>query len=493
MPNHSDRPNILWICTDQQRYDTIGALGNPHMHTPNIDRLASEGVAFSHAFCQTPICTPSRASFLTGMYPSTIHACTNGNDHWAEAAPLITKLLADSGYDCGLAGKLHLAGAHERVEPRPKDDGYRVFHWSHHPMDDWPEGHAYKEWVAAQGEDLSQLYEHPERIPPALHQTSWCADRAIDFIEEERDGPWLMSVNTFDPHAPFDPPQEYLDRFDPAALSYPLFRESDLASQARLKSIDFQTRSRYPETFSAREVKAAYYAMIELIDDNVGRMLEALERSGQRENTIVIFTSDHGEMLGDHGLLLKGCRFYEGLVRVPLIISWPGHFRAGLVSDALVELMDIAPSLMEACGLPLPARTQGRSLLPILTGAADPHRHRDFVRSEYYHTLNPANLPEYNRRVEGTLRTGGRTESLNPDHPLSDGAYATMLRDRRHKLVVYHGHDMGELFDLESDPGEFENLWDSPDHRDVRFDLMKRSFDALAFAVDIGPEQLTYY
>jgi len=494
MTRNDTRPNILWICTDQQRYDTIGALGNPYVHTPNIDRLVAEGVAFSHAFCQTPICTPSRASFLTGMYPSTIHACTNGNDYWDEAAPLITKLLADDGYDCGLAGKLHLAGAHGRIEPRPKDDGYRVFHWSHHPMDDWPEGHAYKDWVSAQGEDLCQLYEHPEQIPPELHQTSWCADCAIDFIEEQRDGPWLMSINTFDPHAPFDPPQEYLDRFDPAELPGPLFQDSDLAAQSRLELIDFQTRSRIPETFRAKEVKAAYYAMIELIDHNVGRMIEALERTGQRENTIVIFTSDHGETLGDHGLLLKGCRFYEGLVRVPLVISWPGRFEAALRCDALVELTDLAPTLLEACGLPVPKRTQGRSLLPILTGVGGPHHHRDFVRSEYYHTLNPANLPDYNRRVEGTLRTGDGTQPLNPDHhPLADGAYATMIRDRRYKLVVYHGHDVGELFDLERDPGEFTNLWDSPDHAELRFTLMKRSFDALAFAVDIGPEQITYY
>ena len=143
MTERSKRPNILWICTDQQRFDTIGALGNPHVRTPNIDRLVAEGVAFSHAFCQSPICTPSRAAFLTGMYPSTIHACTNGNDYWADSAPLVTKLLADASYDCGLAGKLHLAGAHIRIEPRPNDDGYRVFHWSHHPADDWLAGHDY--------------------------------------------------------------------------------------------------------------------------------------------------------------------------------------------------------------------------------------------------------------------------------------------------------------------------------------------------------------
>ena len=112
-----DRPNILWFCADQQRFDTVQALGNPHIRTPNLDRLAAEGVAFTHAFCQSPICTPSRASFLTGRYPANVRGCMNGNEEWGEGAPLVTKLLADKGYDCGLSGKLHLAGAHGRVEP----------------------------------------------------------------------------------------------------------------------------------------------------------------------------------------------------------------------------------------------------------------------------------------------------------------------------------------------------------------------------------------
>jgi arylsulfatase A-like enzyme len=468
MPHQPDRPNILWICTDQQRYDTIGALGNGHVHTPNLDRLVAEGVAFTHAFCQSPICTPSRASFLTGMYPSSVHACTNGNDVWAGAAPLISRLLADAGYDTGLAGKLHLAGAQGRIEPRG-DDGYRVFEWSHHPENNWPEGHAYADWLRARDYDPDRVHSHPEELPVELHQTMWCAERAMAFMEEAGDRPWLMSVNPFDPHAPFDPPGEMLRRFDPEALTDPLFRESDLESQARLAA-DFQNPARRPDEFDARQVKAAYYAMIELIDMAVGRVVERLERLGQRERTIVIFTSDHGEMLGDHGLLLKGCRFYEGLVRVPLIISWPGHIRAGLRSDALVELTDLMPTLLEACGLSIPERVQGRSLLLILTGQADAHRHRDFVRCEYYRALNPG-AP--GRRFEGS--------------------YATMIRDRHHKLVTYHGHDVGELFDLDQDPGEFNNLWDDPAFGDVRFSLLKRSFDALTFAVDIGPKQVAYY
>ncbi len=462
-------PNILWICTDQQRFDTIHALNNPHINTPNLDRLVAEGVAFTHAFCQSPICTPSRASFLTGMYPSSVHGCMNGNDKWAEAAPLVTKLLADVGYTCGLAGKLHLAGAQGRTEPRPNDDGYAVFHWSHGVHDQWPPGqHAYADWLREQGHDLGKMLENPAAIPPELHQTTWCTDRALDFIETTGQH-WLMSVNVFDPHVPFDPPQPYLDRYVVDDMPGPLFRESDLEAQARLNNIDFQNPARRPEQFNAQWIQAAYYAMIELIDDNVGRMLDALERTGQRENTVVIFMSDHGEMLGDHGLVAKGCRFYEGLVRVPLIMSWPGHFPTGTVSNALVELTDIAPTLLEIAEQPIPAQMQGQSLLPILNGSTAPHQHRDFVRCEYYRALNPSARPEFN------------------------GTYATMLRDTRYKLVVYHGHEIGELFDLETDPGEFKNLWNQPDYAVIQMQLLKLSFDALALAVDVGLPQTTRF
>ena len=460
------RPNILWICTDQQRYDTIRALGNEHINTPHIDRLVAEGTAFTHAFCQSPICTPSRASFLTGMYPSSGHGCCNGNDYWAGAAPLVTQLLADGkDYDCGLAGKLHLAGAAGRIEPRG-DDGYRVFHWSHDSRDLWPKGHAYAAWVHQKGPVLAELREDTARLPPTLHQTAWCADMAIDFMNEERSDPWLMSVNMFDPHSPFDPPQEYLDRYDPALLPDPLWSDEDPVAHAKLGPLDGAASIDLPR---AKEVLAAYYAMIELIDDNVGRMLAALEESGQRENTLVIFTSDHGELAGDHQLVGKGCRFYECLVRVPLVCSWPGMVREGAVSAALVELIDIAPTLLELAGVEAPQRMQGRSLWPLLTGAAS--EHREYVRCEYYRALNP--------------------DAPGREH--LQGNYATMIRDRRHKLVCYHDRTAGELFDLEADPGEFDNLWDDPASADLRFGLLQENFAALARAVDIGPRQVTTF
>lgn len=460
----SERPNILWICTDQQRYDTIHALGNEYIRTPNIDKLVETGTAFKHAYCQSPICTPSRASFLTGMYPSTIHACINGNNHWDESAPLITKTLADIGYDCGLAGKFHLSSAmaHE-PELRPKNDGYRRFWYSHAPHQGIGKGNQYTDWLVSIGQNYKTLKKKYGYIPAKWHQTTWCAERAIEFIKEKRDEPWLFSVNIYDPHGPFDPPQEYIDRFDIDALPGPRFRESDLVAQKRFNGINFKGLAGDTRNKKGKERQARYWAQIELIDENVGRIMKALEETGQRENTIIIFTSDHGDMTGDHGLVAKGCRFYDPLVRVPLIFSWPGRFKAGLRSEALVELTDIVPTLLEVNSLSIPDRIQGRSLLAILEGRAEPHKHRDFVRSVFY------------RVTEGPQ------------------SYATMLRTRNHKIVNYHGHDPGELFDLKKDPYEFDNLWEDPAYADVRFELMKKSFDALAFAVDTGPPRVGRY
>jgi arylsulfatase A-like enzyme len=477
MSGSDQRPNVLWYCTDQQRSDTIGALGNPHVHTPNLDRLVGEGVAFTSAYCQSPICTPSRASFLTGKYPSTVHVNTNGNGWFPSGERLVTRRLADAGYDCGLVGKLHLAGAAHGCEPRV-DDGYRYFRYSHAPRNEWPSGHDYADWLREKGEDPSKVlrvpsYLHadlmeptPERdnVPPHLHQTTWCAERAIEFVSEAREAPWLLSVNVYDPHPPYNPPWEYYRRLDPESLPGPHFRESDLAHQARLAEADFQTSSRRPEEFEGRKVQAAYYAMIEQVDHELGRLLDALDRTGQRENTVILFSSDHGEALGDHGLLHKGCRFFDGLTRVPLIWSWPGRFGKGLHSNALVELTDLMPTLLDLAGLPIPAETRGRSLLPILTGRADPGHHREFVRCEYYDALE---LPKH--------------------------TFGTMYRDRRWKLVVYHGLGLGELYDMESDPQEFESLWDSPAHHEVKAELLRRSFDASVAALDYGPRRVMPY
>ena len=476
----SELPNILWICTDQQRYDTVHCLNNPHIHTPVVDRLCAEGVAFTRAYCQSPVCQPSRASFLTGLYPNTIHVNRNGNAYFPanERGRLITRRLADRGYDCGLAGKLHIASGWTGVEPRV-DDGYRVFDFSLSALQFVGRGNAYTDWLSRIGrldEAIDTSGIDPARnsgaryrpdIPPVLHQTAWCADRAIEFMEQQRSGPWLMSVNIFDPHGPFDAPLSYQQRCLDKDLPPAIYGERDADTQERLRGAFFQQYSGAPGDKQRRQ-KASYYGMIELIDEQVGRMLEALSRTGQRDNTVVIFMSDHGEMLGDHGLTAKGCRFYEGAVRVPLVISWPGRFRQGVVADGLVELTDVAPTLAELTGEPL-AWTNGRSLLPILTGNADPARHHDHVRCEYYDALNMY-LPQ------------------EPDRHTP--CWATMYRDERHKLVSYHGLDYGELYDLEHDPLELTNLWEAPAAAALRASLTQNSFDATVAACDPGPDQI---
>ena len=477
------RPNILWYCSDQQRFDTIGALGNPHVHTPNLDALAANGTAFTRAYCQSPICTPSRASFLTGMYPSRVHVNYNHNDYFPAAAEatLVTRMLAESGYDCGLVGKLHLSSMVGRRERRA-NDGYGFCRWSHHPGDDWPPGaHDYVEWLRAQGHDpgkvLGENTRHPQRlaapsadldnVPPELHQTTWCTNEAADFVRQHEgsDVPWLLSVNPFDPHPDFDPPWEYYRRFDARTLPGPLFQRSDLEHQQALSQVHFQSQARDPAHFPAREIQAAYYAMIEQIDDQFGRLLAAIEKSGQADNTVVLFTSDHGEALGDHGLIQKGCRFYEGLTRVPMVWWSPGRF-ARQRSNALVELTDIAPTLLQLGGLEVPHEMQGKTLLPLLesaTSTGDAAPHRDFVRCEYLNALwlDP---------------TGSRPTS-----------HATMYRDDRWKLVVYHSHGLGELYDLREDPHEFNSLWDDPAHAATKAELVQRSFDATIMAADPGP------
>ena len=307
-----------------------------------------------------------------------------------------------------------------------------------------------------------------EGVPAEFHQTTWCAEMTIDFIKANQKKPWFFSFNCFDPHHPFDPPAEYLKKYDPADMPLPRVGPHDPAAKTSFQQLDSIWAHNSPGEFHTgaitdddrREVTAAYYAMCELIDDQVGRILTVLDETGQRENTIVVFMSDHGEMLGDHGIYFKGPHFYDEAVRVPLVVSWPKRFQSGLRVNGLTELVDLVPTFLEAAGLPVPTRVQGRSLIPLLTGQRDPSRHRDFVYCEYLNSWTHSD------------------------------AYGTMLRTTTEKIVVYHGTDQGELYDLESDPDEFHNLWNSTDHEGMKLRLLKQCFDASVFAMDPDPPRM---
>ena len=270
----------------------------------------------------------------------------------------------------------------------------------------------------------------------------------------------------------------------------PHFRKSDLRQQARLEGIDFQGGAIRPQERDAKAIQAKYYAMISLIDDQLARILDLLEETGQRENTVIILTTDHGEALGDHGLLQKGCRFYEGLVRVPLIFSWPGQFESNLRSDALVELLDMTPTILELTGLEVPGYVQGKSLLPILRGDAPPGHHRDFVRCEYFDALDSSHTGGESGPL-GTVYAAEREKTDPEAYAEATGTFATMYRDRRYKLIVYHGHNLGELYDLQEDPWEFDNLWDDPGSQQLRSELVYASFDAhVMLTTDVGSRRI---
>ncbi len=474
------QPNILWICTDQQRWDSLGCYGNPFVHTPNIDSLAQQGTLFEHCYSQSPVCTPSRVSFLTGRYPRTARARQNGQSIPPDEV-LVTKILADARVTAGLSGKLHISACHPKVAPaaeRRINDGYAEFHWSHHVGADWPTNE-YFHWLSEQGVRYERRPFQKSRyvevsLPAAYHQTTWCAQKAINLIEAAADSqhPWLYSVNFYDPHHPFDPPEEYLarylDRIDDLPL--PRYTPGELANKPVFQQLDhrgaYNTPGNYPFVEMSDEdhrlLRAAYWTMIDLIDVQVGRMLNALEQTGQREKTLVVFMSDHGEILGDHGIYLKGPYCYDPAIRVPLIVAWPRVIPGGRRSQALVELVDLAPTLLEASGLPMYPGMQGRSLWPLLTDESASHAHRDDVYCEYYNAM-----PWHT-------------------HPAPQ---ATMVRTAEHKLTAFHGLGTGELYDLEADPDETNNLWDDPHGQSLKLALLTRLSDRMAWTVDPLPRR----
>ena len=466
--------NIVWFCADQLRWDTISGYGNPHIRTPNIDRLMATGATFERAYAQSPVCTPSRASFLTGRYPKSCRSSINGNQIFSRDETLITKTLRDSGYVCGLTGKLHLtsSSAKDHQELRT-DDGYSYFQWSHMGYDLWNRGvNNYMDWLEEKGVDWHAMYKAPvinwppksnypipariQSMPDELHQTTWCVEKAMEFIDqsvaEDAGRPWCVSINPFAPPPPQRPPPAVKGPGrgggNPPAPgegggdSYYIGAQSGMVRTAVGLTDD-----------EKRENTLEYYALVEHLDHQLGRLIDHLEESGQRENTIIMFMSDHGECLGDHGLYWKGGFFYECNVHVPLIFSCPGLIKEGLRSDALVELMDVAPTVLELLELPVPQYMQAKSLAGILTGKSDPHHHKDCVYAEYYYSAL-----------------------------LSNKVYATMYFDGRYKMIVHHDDPVSELYDLETDPQEFDNLWGRPEYQDLIFTYYQKCFNHAVMA-----------
>ena len=465
-----NKPNILLLCTDQQRFDSLGCYGNTHVQTPNLDRLASQGARFEACYVQNTVCSPSRASLFTGKYARNHGLWANGSALPAHQ-DMFTRALADAGFDCGLIGKQHLAACEgATTEPRHGNDGFRVFEWSHGPQHRSRQN-AYHEWLRQKAPDtyerlfpwsdeankttvgaVNAVNQAIDEVEPELHYSHWVAERAIDFIDTSRpdDNPFFLIANFFDPHSPFGAPENYRSMIDSDSLPAPKGHGQSLddrpAGFRHYSNSSQGGKSRGAADFSPeelQEVQALYLAMVVQIDAEVGRILEALNASGQAENTLVIFTSDHGEMLGDHQTLLKGPMMNEGAVRVPLILRWPGVVPEGTLVSELVQLIDVTASITDAAGVRRFDAQQGQSLFPLIDGSA---AGRGWAFCEY------------------------RNSGPSSEPPIS----TTMLRRDDIKIVVWHGAPAtewdrdGELYDLASDPDELTNLFHSPEHADLR-------------------------
>jgi len=495
------RPNIIWICTDQQRSDSLGCYSNPVAKTPNLDSIAASGARFTRHNTPMQICSPSRATMITGLYPRNHQLIINGMA-LPKSVTTLPDLLSGSGYRTHGVGKQHLQpllAPPDRGMPDSRafwvtpesadwngpyygyqtvdlmlgesDTAHLAGHYANWLKENHPDSiHLLAPSSAEQGPpaDLDEIWR--SAIPVKQHYNSWITNQAVKFLKTDRnkfktgegDNPFFLYVSFPDPHHPFDPPAEYADRYDPDEMPLPEifpselsrmppyygdlypkgqgFRELYWAAKTDLEAGAMITTEDISDD-SMRKAIAYTYAMIEMIDDGVGKILSALNKTGLEENTYVMFTSDHGELLGDHGLLHKGPPSYRQLTEVSLLIKGP-EIPQGKTISALTNHIDLAPTFLElADATSDTVDFDGVSLVPLLTGEKDEIRAHNF--GEYHPSARP-NL--YNQTIS--------TEKW--------------------RLTLYPEElEWGELFDLETDPGEHVNLFNDPSQKQIRNKLTK--------------------
>jgi arylsulfatase A-like enzyme len=491
MPNK----NILFIMCDQLRFDYLGCYGHPHIKTPNIDALAARGVRFDRAYVQSPICGPSRMSFYTGRYMRSHGSNWNGFP-LRVGEPTLGDHLAELGVRTVLVGKTHMAADRDGMkrlgidpgsalgvqlsecgfEPYERDDGlhplgrgnrpaYDAYLREHgfaaeNPWEEWansadgPSGELLNGWLLAHA-------DKPARIPEEHSETVCTTRRAMDFIDEAaQDGRnWCLHLSYIKPHWPYIAPAPYHDMYGRQDFVAPVREAAERADPHPVyRALMAQRVSR---NFSRDEVRTrvipAYMGLITQIDDQLGRLFRFLDQRGLSKNTMIVFTSDHGDYLGDHWLGEKDF-FHDCTVKVPLIVADPSpaaDATRGTVSDTLVEAIDLAPSFVEYFGGPAkPHVLEGASLLPLLGGERPPDWRRHLF-SEYDYAMLEARL------------------TLN--QPVRD-CRLYMVFDGRWKYVHATGY-RPLLFDLASDPGELRDLGADPQYADERARLREALLD----------------
>ena len=447
------RPNILMIMTDQQRWDALGCVGG-WVETPNIDRLAAEGVRFSNAYTNAPMCIPARISLATGRYPHHQH---EWGKQPAELRQTWMQAVRDAGYSTSVIGKTHLHPHEGHLRDREHlVHAYGLDHVDEiadsrgsalcrsNLTDRWEEAGVYddykrdfwdrcanKPWVA-----------RPSPLPLELYGDVYVGQQAAAYLRGyEAAEPWFCWVSFGGPHEPWDAPEPYASRYDPAAMPEPVLPHPDEHDRPRghldkrLEKFDYRF-----EPGDVARLRANYAGKVTLIDDQIGEVLRVVEDRGELERTVVAFVSDHGEMNGDYNLLYKQV-FIKPAVRVPFILRLPPHMQkgtAGAVAESIVELMDLGATLVELAGARQLPRSLARSVLPLLHDPSLQHREVAF----------------------SALRNQGETMIATADSKI------TLNQEREPYL----------LFDLRTDPSETRNLAASPDHQDLEQD-MRRQLD----------------
>ena len=492
-------PNLLLITTDQQRWDSLSLYGRGGYRTPVLDRLGAEGRVFDRAYCSSPLCTPTRVSLLTGMYPSRHGAFTIGTPHVpALEGPTLPRLLKHAGYHSAIIGKTHfvaraleqnhVAGRFDAAcdDPDPDPSFWRDFdgpyvgfdfvrHCAVHTNDRLPEAH-YRAWLDERGVNLDDRHQDrdlAERkdgvprlgrwdVPLEYHQTEWITSETLDYLRrrQETRQPWFCWTSFQDPHPPYVCPEPYFGDADVSGMDLggwiegefddkpPFYRRllegeywSDEHRMFCQPGGNVPNASLYDHVADPKTAIRAYVGMCSMIDDHVGRIVEGLDELGCRETTLRGFTSDHGDYLGRHGFGGEGLPPYDDCQRVPFVVNWP----AGMAdaprgrSEAPVSVVDSPATFLEAAGLEQGVGMQGVSQLPVLTGERE--RARDWVLVEF-----------------------------EPTHEVAQRSFVC----GDYKLVIYRDAEYGELYNLREDPDQLTNLWDHESVAPLRARLMHR-------------------
>ncbi len=475
-------PNLLFLFTDEQRADTMAAYGNSCIQTPNLDRLAVQSVLFERAYVTQPVCTPSRATLLTGLYPHTC-GCTENNVPLPAATACLPELLRPGEYATAYYGKWHLGdelfAQHGFAEWRSIEDIYNGFF---SPGRDREERSDYCHWLLEQGLTPANGRTfgrgQAARLPERLSKPAYLAQEACRFIRENRRRPFVLFVNFLEPHMPFFGPRD--GQYDPDEVllpenfDAPPTEDQPLAARLSCRVVRENGHSGLPLRTEAdwRRMIANYWGLCSLVDTHVGEILSALEDCGLDGETIVVYTSDHGDMMGSHRLLAK-CLMFEEAVRVPLMVRLPRG--RGRRVAAPVSQVDLVPTLLDLMGQPFAADgppapgLDGYSLRPLLEGTGAAPEEDVFI--------------EWSGRNASALSEGLRGGELAPylcDMATYEEA-ADAARDPVRSVLTPDGWKLNwsrrgdhELYDLNADPGERRNLAADPAARPRMRDLADR-------------------